>query len=136
MEAVLPHTTSDSMPAPILPLPAMGWGGTFAELGGPPPECIVQISVSMEQFDGKTVYRAGWMNPGDYVPQAKANPAEAKSLDAEYGSLMRAAASTAPKPAGKPAAPTMPKPKPNPRESIAPVDDEAEVDLDATDTPF
>jgi hypothetical protein len=81
---------------------SLGWGGSLREVvGGPPPDIEVQITVKAETYNGQTSYKADWINPGDYVPQAGgADEQEVGQLEARFGSLLKAAASKA-KTAGK-----------------------------------
>jgi len=67
-----------------------------------PPKTVVQVAVKEDSYKGKTSYKAGWMNPEDYVPTSGgADSSEVKALDARFGSLLRAAASGSKKPAVK-----------------------------------
>lgn len=88
---------------------SMGWNGTLKSVqAGPPPRgLVVQVTVKADTYNGKTTYKAGWMNPGDYVPTGGgADESEVNALDAQFGSLLRAAASSKLKP--KKAAPAAP----------------------------
>lgn len=83
---------------------SLGWGGSLkAVTAGPPPDRVVQITVKADTYNGKTNFKAGWMNPGDYTPTPGGAPKEeVDALEAQFGSLLRAAASGArqpPKPA-------------------------------------
>ncbi len=72
---------------------SLGWDGDLRSVFGGPPSRIVQVSVKAEEYDGRTRYRAGWMNPEDYVPQqAGASEEKVNELQSRYGSLLRAAA--------------------------------------------
>lgn len=97
---------------------SLGWNGSFAQVvKGPPPSEIVQVTVKPDTYNGQTRFKAGWMNPGDFVPEARgSSPEEVASLDARFGSLLRAAASGAKKPA-----PTAKAPAPKPAAAKAPV---------------
>jgi len=87
----------------------LGWNGDLASVGSQlPPELVVQINVKEEEYDGKVVCKAAWMNPEDYVPgPGGATTEEVAKIAAGYGSLLRAAAAGAAKRVGtpKPAAP-------------------------------
>lgn len=94
---------------------AMGWRGSLkAVQAGPPPQCIVQVTVKSEDYQGKTYYKAAWMNPEDYVPTSGGAPAEeVDALEASFGSLLRAATSgkaSPPKKAQPPTRAVAPKP--------------------------
>lgn len=82
---------------------SIGWNGNL-EFGV--PECNVQITVKMETDarNGRQMLKVAWINPGDYTPQPQTTtPETIKSLTAQYGSLLRAAAAAKlPKPAPKP----------------------------------
>lgn len=89
---------------------SLGWRGSLGEIAnGTPPEALVQIKVDENTYNGKTSFRAGWMNPGDFVPQSGGEDAETvRGLDAQFGSLLRAAASKPSAPAGRPKQPPSP----------------------------
>ena len=104
---------------------AIGWGGSLKQVvNGPPPDCIVQITVKENTYNGKTTYRAEWVNPENYVPTGGgADEQEVDQLQARFGSLLQAAASSRPKPpsGGAPAAkPAPPKSAPAPAASEPP----------------
>lgn len=89
---------------------SLGWEGDLLALTGPPPDVLVQISIKSEEYNGKTYFKASWMNPGDYVPQARTTSAEdVQRVGVQFSSLIRAAASTVKKGA-----------KPMPRAAAAP----------------
>lgn len=118
---------------------SIGWRGTLGEIAkAPPPKVVVQVKVEENTFNGKTTYRAGWMNPGDYVPTMGGEDAETIStLDAQFGSLLRAAANSTQRPTGKPPAPS-PKTPPKVDESQAATifDDVKEPIPKDANTPF
>lgn len=102
---------------------SLGWTGSLADIvSGGPPDVEVQITVKEHVYNGKTTFRAEWLNPGDYVPvPGGASEDEVRGLEARFGSLLRAAAGGAAKPApAKPA--SAPKAKP-PAPAPAPLDD-------------
>jgi len=75
---------------------AIAWNG---DLDYDPSAYVVQITVKNEEYNGRSSLKVGWINPGDFTPSASvAPPEEVTSLKARFGSLLRAAASTAPKP--------------------------------------
>lgn len=74
---------------------SMGWDGSLDSIAGPVPSVIVQITVKGEEYNGKTTYKAGWMNPEDFVPTAGGATAdEVADLSKSYGSLLRGAAAS------------------------------------------
>lgn len=86
---------------------SLGWNGDLRAVTGQPPDVVVQVQVKEDTYGGKTTYKAGWMNPGDYVPTGGggASTDDVNKLQAQFGSLLRAAAAGAAKTAAKPAAP-------------------------------
>ena len=91
---------------------SLGWDGNLDSVQGPPPNVVVQVSVKADTYEGKTRYKAGWMNPGDFTPRASgAPPEEVSKLASQFGSLLRAAAAGAAKVA---------KPMPAPAKVIEP----------------
>lgn len=84
---------------------ALGWRGDLesVERGGP-PDRVVQITVKENLYEGKTTYRADWIEPENFVPKGRgADSAEVGALSQRFGSLLRAAAAAvAPKPGTKP----------------------------------
>lgn len=91
---------------------SLGWSGSLKDVLSPPPEVEVQITVKANTYNNKTTYRAEWVNPGDYQPTGGgADESEVTKLEARFGSLLRAAASSKPKAPGKKPAP---KPEPAP----------------------
>lgn len=94
---------------------SMGWTGSLrAVAGGPPPDCVVQVQVKADTYKDSTRHKAGWMNPGDYMPTPGGAPAdEVDLLDAQFGSLLRAAAASSKK-SPPPKAATKPAPKHEP----------------------
>ena len=91
---------------------AIGWTGDLRSVFGTPPETVVQITVKAEEYDGRTRFKAAWMNPEDYEPSPQgASEATVNQLQARYGSLLRAAATaTGGRTAPAPAAPEAPPP--------------------------
>lgn len=82
---------------------SLGWNGDLRAVFGEPPDCVVQISVKEEVYEGKSYFKASWVNPEDYVPQGGgADEATVEQLQTRFGSLLRAAAAPA-KPAPAPA---------------------------------
>lgn len=89
---------------------SLAWGGSLREIASnPPPDCLVQVTVKEETYNGKTYFKGTWLNHGDFQPTpGGADENEVNALDAKFGSLLRAAAAkkpagTKPKPAAKPA---------------------------------
>lgn len=99
---------------------SMGWGGSLKSVKATqPPSCVVQVTVKADTYEGKTRFKADWMNPEDYQPGGGgADENEVAALDAQFGSLLRAATSSKlpkpvamkAKPAPRPAAKTEPAP--------------------------
>lgn len=88
---------------------ALGWEGGMAEVSGPVPDRVVQVTVKVEEYKGKTQYKVAFIAPENYVPGPQgAAPEDVKKIDARFGSLLRAAAAGAKRAAGggapKPAA--------------------------------
>lgn len=83
----------------------LGWKGDLMTVSKEPvPEVIVQITVKEDTYNGKTRYRAAWMNPGEYAPTSSStSPEDVQQLQARFGSLLRAAASGASRPSPAPA---------------------------------
>lgn len=73
---------------------SLGWNGSLLDVSATEvPDKIVQITVKAETYKEKTRYKAGWMRPEDYVPTGGgASVSEVQQLDAQFGSLLRAAA--------------------------------------------
>lgn len=87
---------------------SLGWAGSFRAVeAGPPPPDLVQVKVVEDRYGEEVRFKASWLNPGDYKPDfAGKDPEGVRDLDAEYGSLLRAAAGgSTPRPAGRPASP-------------------------------
>jgi hypothetical protein len=110
---------------------SMGWTGSLRMVAsGPPPECVVQVTVKADTYNNETRYKAGWMNPGDYVPSpGGASAEEIDAMDAQFGSLLRAAASSA-----KKAAP--PKAAAKPKPAATPMGEPTKTVADHGDIPF
>lgn len=107
-----------------------GWDGKLASvLASLPPRPIVQVTVKPDTYKDKTRYKAGWMNPEDYVGgSGNVDAKGVAAMDSQFGSLLRAAAgAAAPKAAAgaKPAAAAAKgRPKAPPRkvdEALAPI---------------
>lgn len=99
---------------------AIGWRGSLKQITDEtPPDCIVQVAVKPNVYEGKTTYRVEWVNPEDYVPTGGGASTDAvDKLELRFGALLRAAAGPAKaKPAPKPATP--PKPPQTPPEAAA-----------------
>jgi hypothetical protein len=77
---------------------SLGWNGDLKAITGDAPNVVVQVSVKANEYEGKTTYKAGWMNPEDYVPESSgASDEDVSKLSVQFGSLLRAAAASAKK---------------------------------------
>ena len=83
---------------------SLGWRGDLFEVqDGPPPRTPVQITVGSEEYKGQQYYKVMWINPKDYTPQPQsATPEKVSTLNAQFGSLLRAAAAAAVAKQGEP----------------------------------
>ena len=91
---------------------SLGWNGDLKAVTGPVPDVVVQVTVKAEEYNGETNYKAGWMNPEDFVPESSgASEDDVAKLSVQFGSLLRAAAAAA-KPAAKKPAPAKPRTAP------------------------
>lgn len=97
----------------------MGWDGSLSTVATSPcPGAMMQVTVKEETYNGKTLFKGDWMRPWDYSPQAPGADSErAQVLDAQFGGLLRAAASKGrgvkkTKPAAAPPAEAAPAEKP------------------------
>jgi hypothetical protein len=93
---------------------SLGWNGDLKGISNSsPPDVLVQITVQTNTYNEKTTYKAGWMNPGDFVPEfGGASEEDVAKLSVQFGSLLRAAAASVAKAAPKAAGKTPPKPAP------------------------
>lgn len=100
----------------------LGWNGSFKQVqAGPPSSHLLQVKVEREDYKGKTMFKASWLNPEDYEPTGGgADDKTVDGLEARFGSLLRAAAGSAQPPAkAKPkAATTKPAAAPPPKDDI------------------
>lgn len=72
---------------------SIGWNGDLRALSTPVRSDIeVQITVKEDEYDGKTQYKAGWLNPGNYEPIDKPDEGDLDDLHGRFGSLLKAAA--------------------------------------------
>lgn len=121
---------------------SLGWNGMLASVGlGLPPKTVVQVTVKAEEWKGKIQHKAGWMNPEDFVPGGDSlEAAEVAKLDSQFGSLLRAAASSAGATMkAPPSASSSSRPKAPPRatrnDSIAPLGTDEPIDIVARVAP-
>lgn len=99
---------------------SLGWDGSLRTVATcAPPDVVVQVKVEENIYNGRTTYRAAWMNPGDFVPTGGGEDEDSvRELDALFGSQLRAAAvGSGAKPAGRPPAP----PRADRGDAIAPL---------------
>lgn len=87
-------------PGPVEQLArSLGWNGDLTSVALPPPTIQIQVTVKADEYKGKVRYLVSWLNPGDYVPFQGAAIDDIRKLQTQYGSLLRAAAtSVLPKP--------------------------------------
>lgn len=98
---------------------ALGWNGDLRL--GAVPQVDVQVTVKPDTYNGKTTFKASWMNPGDYTPQPGGMSSdEVDALNAQFGSLLRAATAGAKKAGPKPPAKDASKPSAAPAASKPP----------------
>jgi hypothetical protein len=109
---------------------SLGWNGSLkAVSAGKPPDCVVQVAVKADTYNGETRYKAGWMNPEDYVPTGGGADAETvEQLESQFGSLLRAATSGKAKPKQTP--------KQAPPKPASPPSETSEQPVDYGDIPF
>ncbi len=86
------------------------WNGDLDEIAGAPPNVFVHLDVDGETYQGKTRYRANWINPDADEPRARGGFTPVsndllKSLKSRFGSQIRAAMGGA-KTGAPPAPPT------------------------------
>lgn len=94
---------------------SLGWYGNISALANTNwSDAEVQLTLKQEEYQGKPQIKVGFINPRDYVPGVveHSDPQTIQSLDAKYGSMLRAMGQTGNPPAkssngaAKPAAPT------------------------------
>jgi hypothetical protein len=90
----------------------LGWNGSLSAVAtSKPPDVVVQITVKAEDYNGRTYFKVAWLNTEDYVPSFGCSEEEVRGLDAQFGSLLRAAAGSKGTPPPK-ASPKKPAPPP------------------------
>lgn len=106
---------------------SLEWSGSLRDLA-PRRDLVVQITVKGEDYNGKTYFKASWINPGDYVPvPSGADDQEIGQLEARFGSLLKAAAGSAKK---------APPPPPKRPPAKAPPQPNVEPPVDTSSLPF
>lgn len=104
----------------------LDWDGNPETISGDPPDIPVQITVAEETYNGNITLRVQWLNPADYQGGIQsATPEQVKQINAQFGSLLRAAAGAARKPK------TTAKPLPKASQKSIPY--EGQFDPNATD---
>lgn len=74
----------------------LAWTGELRDIQQGPPAVVVQVLVNEEEYDGKTYFKATWMNPEDYVGGPNhADDGEVAAMSTRFGSMLRASASAA-----------------------------------------
>jgi len=112
----------------------LDWDGNPDTICGNPPDIPVQITVGEETYNGQTRLKVQWLNPVDYQGGvASATPEQVKQINAQFGSLLRAAAGAARKtkttaPKGKPPAKTAPKTEPVTAQAAIPYEGQFDPD--------
>lgn len=92
------------------------WIGDIRRIDGDPPQVPVQIVVKAEDFKGTTYYKVAFINAADYEPQPYlADSTTVGGLQGRFGSLLRAAASSAAQGLPKADAEKKPAPKSPPK---------------------
>ena len=78
---------------------SLGWAGDLSVFRGPPLKMVVQVDVKLEEYEGKTSYRAAWMYHKDASTSGLGGVTEERGqeLETRFGSMLRAAASGAQK---------------------------------------
>lgn len=95
----------------------LGWDGDLDSVGAERwqlPAC--QVNVKADTYDGKTKYKAEWINPIDYVPDSRpksAPPETVQSLKNQFGAQIRACFGN--RPLANTAPPAKAPPLPSPR---------------------
>jgi hypothetical protein len=89
---------------------SLGWRGSLVQVQEQsPPQTEVQVQVDAREYNGKTYHNAGWMNPGDHVPNGgEVSDADVAKLESKFGPALRDVAGSPPSP--KSAAPAAAKP--------------------------
>ncbi len=98
------------------------WNGDTDAIAGPPPRVFVLIDVAAEEYNGKTTFRANWINPNADEPAARGGfaPMDKSLMDqmrARFGTATKVIAGGAPSgspPAPPQATPALPQPAPVP----------------------
>lgn len=107
---------------------ALGWSGNLKL--GQVPDVEVRIEVESEVYQGTTRFKVKWLNPLDYMPESfGASPEEVGQLEAQFGSLLRAAAAGSVKKAA-------PAPKAPPTKKAAPAEPFNPATVDPDQIPF
>ncbi|MCE2456175.1 MAG: hypothetical protein J4G12_10270, partial [Gemmatimonadetes bacterium] len=96
---------------------SLGWDGSLDSVMGPPPGRTVQVVVRGEEYNGRVQHKASWMQPGDHKPNRGVDTDRVGQLQARFGSLLRAAASSGAAPAATATAAVAPA-KPDPDDDL------------------
>lgn len=95
---------------------SLGWNGDIDTITDPAPDTIVQVTVKEETYEGVKRWKGDWMNPADHTGGGDfgVDGNEKKEIKSRFGSLLKAAASSA-LPAKKAPPKGGPKSKPAPK---------------------
>lgn len=74
----------------------LGWDGSL-DVDGPSPGRSVQVTVKIEDYNGKEYPKVSWLNPGDHVPDKKArkDAPDTKALQRQHGKALKDAIGSA-----------------------------------------
>lgn len=117
---------------------AFGWDGDLRSFDAPPPDFLVQIDITEEEYNGKSSLKVKWLAHGDRPLVRRASESDVKELQTTVGSLLRAAAGAAKKdrPKSAPAPAAAPQRAPRAQSRISPSEEQASAPAPDQDIPF